>query len=99
MSEAWSAAHDAFHEALASGCGSPWLLRLRRTLYDQSERYRRLSVPLGEATRDIAGEHRALMQAALARDATAAAALLARHLALTTQVLLQQDWPAAIPAP
>lgn len=95
MNEDWSAAHDAFHEALASACGSPWLMRLRRTLYDQSERYRRLSVPLAEAARDIAGEHHDIMQAALARDAPRALRLLAQHFALTTSVLLRQTWPEA----
>lgn len=95
MNEDWSAAHDAFHEALAGACDSPWLLRLRRILYDQSERYRRLSVPLAEVARDIDGEHRAIMQAALARDAPRASALLGQHFALTTKVLLQQAWPGA----
>lgn len=92
MNEDWSAAHDAFHEALTSACDSPWLLRLRRILYDQTERYRRLSVPLAETTRDIGGEHRAIMQAVLARDAADASTLLGRHFALTTSVLLQQAW-------
>ena len=94
MNEVWSAAHAEFHSVLASGCGSPWLLRLRRILYDQSERYRRLSVPLADSSRDVAGEHKAIADATLARDAARATALLAEHLSLTARILQQQPWPA-----
>lgn len=93
MNEAWSAAHAAYHEALVGACDSPWLLRLRGMLYAQSERYRRLSVPLAEVARDLNREHQEIMEAALARDAGRAKALMTRHLELTTRVLLEQSWP------
>ena len=99
MSEAWSAAHAAYHEALVAACDSPWLLRLRAILYAQSERYRRLSVPLAEIARDLNREHQDLMEAALARDAGRTRDLMAQHIDLTTRVLLEQSWPAcALPA-
>ena len=98
MSEAWSAAHGAFHAALVRGCDSPWLLRLRETLYAQSERYRRLSVPMAGRVRDLGREHRAIMDAVLARDAGQAKALMAQHLDRTTRVLLEQSWPAGTAA-
>ena len=72
LSEEWSAAHAIFHSALVDACDSPWLLRLRVMLYDQSERYRRLSVPLAEIVRDLGREHRLLMEAALERNAETA---------------------------
>ena len=97
MGEAWSAAHAAYHEALVAACDSPWLLRLRATLYAQSERYRRLSVPLAEVARDLGREHQDLMEAALARDATRTKTLMAQHIELTTRVLLEQSWPAGAP--
>jgi len=97
MSEAWSAAHAAYHEALVAACDSPWLLRLRVILYAQSERYRRLSVPLAEIARDLNREHQDLMEAALARDAGRTRALMAQHIELTTRVLLEQSWPAGAP--
>ena len=97
MSEAWSDAHGAFHDALVAACDSPWLLRLRATLYAQSERYRRLSVPLAEGQRDLGREHRELMDAALARDAPQTTELLSRHIQLTTCVLLKQPWLADAP--
>ncbi len=95
MNEAWSAAHAAYHEALVGGCDSPWLLRLRGILYAQTERYRRLSVPLARITRDLNREHQDIMEAALARDPGRARALMTQHLELTTRVLLEQSWPAA----
>lgn len=98
MCEAWSTAHAAFHMALVSGCDSPWLLRLREILYAQSERYRRLSVPLAAIARDLNCEHRDIMDAVLARDAGRAKAAMVRHLELTTRVLLEQSWPAVATA-
>lgn len=94
MSEAWSAAHGAFHAALVGGCDSLWLLRLRETLYVQSERYRRLSVPVAVTARDLGREHQDIMDAALARDAGRARALMTQHLERTTAVLLQRPWAA-----
>jgi len=89
--DAWSVHHAAFHRALVAGCGSPWLLRLRDSLYDQSERYRRLSVPLARTERDVAGEHREIMEAAVSRQADRACALLAAHFRATTLILLEVD--------
>ena len=89
MSDEWSREHDAFHGALVSACDSEVLLRVRATLFAQSERYRRLSVPLAEAERDIDGEHRELAGAALAQDADRAADLMEKHLRATTAVLLR----------
>jgi DNA-binding GntR family transcriptional regulator len=91
LSEAWAEAHASFHRALVAGCDSRWLLRLREILYAQSERYRRLSVPLAPAGRDLEGEHRGIMEAALARDAERAVALLAAHLEVTTAILLKAE--------
>ena len=98
MDEAWSAAHAAFHEALVAACDSSWLLRLRATLYAQSERYRRLSVPLARTARDLNREHQDIMEAVLARDAGRAGALMAQHLERTTCVLLEQSWLMDVPA-
>ena len=94
MNEAWSSVHAAFHKALVSACDSPWLLRIRETLYAQSERYRRLSVPLAQIERDLNREHQHIMEAALARNVEHARALMTQHLELTTRVLLEQSWAA-----
>jgi DNA-binding GntR family transcriptional regulator len=63
-------------------------LRLRSQLYDQSERYRRLSIPLARIERNVQDEHQSILQATLARDAETAAGLLAAHLQATTKILL-----------
>jgi len=87
LNEAWSQAHGEYHAQLVGACGNDWLLRLRRMLYQQSERYRRMSVPLASAPRDVHGEHRAIFEAVLARDPERAVALLEAHLRLTAKIL------------
>src|SRR5215468_2491193 len=87
----WAEAHAGFHAALVDGADSPWLKRLHAQLYAQSERYRRLSIPLGHAKRNVAQEHREILDAALKRDAERAVDLLARHLGATTAILRAAD--------
>ena len=89
----WAEAHAGFHSALVDGADSPWLLRLHSQLYAQSERYRRLSIPLGSMDRDVDGEHRQIMEAALARDTKRALGLMRRHIGVTTLILLKADMP------
>jgi DNA-binding GntR family transcriptional regulator len=84
----WAEAHAAFHLALVEGCDSPWLLRLHSQLYDQSERYRRLSIPLAKQERNVGQEHQRILDATLKRDAKKAVALLTEHLTATTNILL-----------
>ncbi len=88
VSEEWAQEHDAFHEALVQACPNQTLLQLRRQLYARSERYRRLSVPLANMTRDIEREHRGLMSAALDRNIARAVSALEDHIRETTRVLL-----------
>jgi GntR family transcriptional regulator, carbon starvation induced regulator len=83
----WVAAHTTFHAALAAGCDSPWLLNLRTMLYAQSERYRHLSFALGRENRDVNAEHKAILDACLARDADLACRLIDDHLKRTTDIL------------
>ena len=87
----WADAHAAFHAALVDGADSPWLLRLHSQLYAQSERYRRLSIPLGGSDRNVGKEHQDILDAALKRDADGAVALLTQHLNYTTEILLQAN--------
>lgn len=82
----WERMHRAFHLALIAACGSPWLLRFQAQLVDHSDRYRRARLfDPGTARTPARGgdreaEHRALMEAALARDAAKASALMHEHL-------------------
>jgi len=89
MKPEWEKAHEAFHQALIANCRSPWLLRLSHMLRDQTARYRMLSVHYtGANERDVPGEHRELLDAALARDVDKACALLAEHYQTTTRSVL-----------
>lgn len=89
--EVWAETHQRFHEALVSACDSPRLLRLCATLFTQSERYRRVSVPLDRVGRDLHGEHKAIAEAAIARDAPRATAEMRAHLEKTTRILIKAD--------
>ncbi|MEZ5931018.1 MAG: GntR family transcriptional regulator [Alphaproteobacteria bacterium] len=84
----WHQLHQQFHDELTSGCANRWWRRLRRQLYMQSERYRRLSGPFADYDRDVDGEHRTLADAVLARDVKQATALITNHLRTTTDILL-----------
>ncbi|MES2581814.1 MAG: FCD domain-containing protein [Pseudomonadota bacterium] len=86
---AWNQAHGDFHDALVSACPSAWLLRIRKLLYEQSERYRRLAVPLESTHRDVRGEHRRLMDAVLGRDEASALKELHAHIHATADVILK----------
>lgn len=83
----WEAANAAFHLAMVAACGSNWLLRIRKNLHDQCERYRRASVYLRRGSRDLGAEHNRIMEAVLARDTAAAADLTEAHYAATAEHL------------
>jgi GntR family carbon starvation induced transcriptional regulator len=89
LSEEWAAAHNAFHEALVSASGSAHLARIRSSLYQQSERYRRLSVPVLATKRDVEAEHRAISEAALRRRTARARELMKEHLILTMNIIIK----------
>jgi DNA-binding GntR family transcriptional regulator len=93
FSDAWSQAHRAFHRALLEGCGNPVLLETFDRLWTASELARRWSAHRAPG-RDHVGEHRRLEEAALARDAEAAAAALTEHLTLTAAALAGRTSPA-----
>ncbi|MEM6583672.1 MAG: GntR family transcriptional regulator [Pseudomonadota bacterium] len=65
--ELWEARNNAFHLALISRCESQWLRRIYALLYDQHRRYRVIA-RMEREDRDIHGEHKAMMDAALGRD-------------------------------
>lgn len=93
----WDDAHTAFHRALLSACESNWLLTVAGMLRDQTTRYRHLSVQ-AQATaqktrgtqhkRDVAAEHKSLLDAALQRDTNRAVELLEKHFQATTDLVL-----------
>ncbi|AZO34799.1 FCD domain-containing protein [Mesorhizobium sp. M2A.F.Ca.ET.037.01.1.1] len=87
MNESWSDLHAHLHEELASGMENRWLADTRRALFRQSERFRRLSVPMERNTRNVDEEHRSIVAAALARDTDHAVELLRQHLQATYRIV------------
>jgi GntR family carbon starvation induced transcriptional regulator len=83
----WVNRHAAFHGAFVSACGSPRLLTLHAQLYQQSERYRGLSV-LVKSDRNVEAEHQALVDAALDRDAERLVELTITHFRTTTALIV-----------
>jgi GntR family carbon starvation induced transcriptional regulator len=88
LNPAWVAAHMIFHEALATGCDSPWMLNIRAMLYAQSERYRQLSAALKREDRNVDAEHKSILDACIARRADQACELIHQHLTRTMQILM-----------
>lgn len=79
--EAWERANQAFHDALISNSGSRWLKLFHKAMYDQSLRYRMLSLedqsfPRARSRR----EHKIIFEAALARHVETAVATLREHI-------------------
>lgn len=89
-------AHARFHRTLLQGCPNPRLRDIADSLRDVAEVYRCWSTAPGvSAARDVAGEHRRIAEAAVARDAEAAVTALREHVQRTTDLLLtSQRQPA-----
>ena len=85
----WTTFHRNYHAALVSGCRSRWLLHFRALLFDQAERYRLLSLRHRPASNTRKGEHRAIMEAVLARDAERACKLAEQHIRKTVDEVLR----------
>ncbi|AKS35278.1 GntR family transcriptional regulator [Mycolicibacterium goodii] len=84
----WVLAHAAFHQALLDGCPNRRILATASALRDSAELYRQWSAPRHDRKRDIAAEHRAILDAAVGRDPDLACDLLTAHIERTTNVLL-----------
>lgn len=81
--DAWEERNHAFHAALVSGTGSPNLTRLCAQLYQQSERYRRVSRMVSQGRRDVHEEHVAIYRAAIDRQSLKACRLVEDHILRT----------------
>lgn len=93
----WQERHNVFHSCLVEGCNNKVILQVRATLNERAERYRHLSVRYLRFPRDDQGEHEAILNAALARDAALAEGLLKQHILRTTDILLNElDHPANV---
>lgn len=89
FTEGWAVAHTAFHHALLAGCANRRILAAAVSLRDAAELYWRWSAPRFDRDRDIAREHREILEAAIGRDAERAGDLLTRHICRTTDSLIR----------
>ncbi|MCV6610458.1 MAG: DNA-binding transcriptional regulator CsiR [Amphritea sp.] len=87
----WERRHQAFHTAIASGCQSPALLHVRRSLYEKASRYRNLWLKKNMANSQVFDanqkEHDALIDALLAHDGEQARELIRQHLLSPSRAL------------
>jgi len=81
--ENWELAHREFHNALIGASRMPLLVEMCGRLHDLSDRYRRIFLGERPFDRDVAGEHRAIMEATLKRNGRKACALLQQHIERT----------------
>lgn len=93
----WEAIHQAFHTAIASGCGSATLLHVRRSLYEKASRYRNLWLKQNMSDRGVYDanrqEHEELVDALLRRDKKRAITIIKQHL-LIPSLVLQKTTPS-----
>jgi DNA-binding GntR family transcriptional regulator len=75
----WAETHADFHDALVSACPNKRLLKIVKQLHEEAAMYRRWSVSLVSYHPESAGEHTALLEAALVRDWELAGDVLRAH--------------------
>ena len=75
----WEERHGNFHDALVAACPSVWIMRFRRVLFDQSQRYRAVSMMQSQNPGRV-HKHRELADLVLARDVEGSVAAMADHI-------------------
>jgi DNA-binding GntR family transcriptional regulator len=81
----WEMLHRRFHVSLVEGSGMAGLVQTVAACYEETDRFRRLASPDLGATAGAKGDHEELFRLIMAGDATAAIALLNRHISDTTE--------------
>ena len=80
--------HSEFHSALVACCDMPRLLHFRESLFEQSNRYRRLKDVRNRIGKKVDANHRQLMEAVLQRNTELACRLMNAHVMHTAELLL-----------
>lgn len=87
----WERRHQAFHSAIAQGCQSPSLLKVRRSLYEKASRYRNLWLKQNMLDHNVFDnnqkEHEMLIDALMEKDITKAKELIQQHLLSPSKLL------------
>ena len=89
LSLEWEAHHRHFHMTLVEGCASRWMQEFHAGLFDYNDfyRYQYTSAERAAVKRDVGAEHRALFDAAIARDTEALVKQLNDHVRHTARIL------------
>jgi GntR family carbon starvation induced transcriptional regulator len=95
VDEDWERAHAAFHRALVLAYDYPLFHQFLNVVLAHSDRYRHIYLTNPPKARDHLAEHRAIMEAALRRDADLAVTLMAKHLKRTVDLLLAAGFAKA----
>lgn len=91
LDETWEERHFNFHAALIKACDSRYLYDYWERLFIAATRYRRWSAVNFPMERDVEDEHRAIMDATLARDADQAVALMRDHMIKLVTTITDAD--------
>ncbi|WP_434286884.1 GntR family transcriptional regulator [Celeribacter sp. SCSIO 80788] len=83
----WEMRNRAFHNAMIAACENDWLLNFRGILYNHSVRYLRISIADRSIPRDVRGEHQAIFDAVVSRDADLAEKLTIEHIHRTVPAI------------
>ncbi len=98
--EEWAVAHMEFHFKLIEACDNPVLLDICARLSDAAELYRSWSATgTRETHRDVAGEHKALLEAALAHDSDRTVELFEAHVDRTQAIVMDSRFTPTAVAP
>lgn len=73
------AAHRAMHFVIYERADSPWLTQIVSTLWDHTERYRRLGMQWLQQPESLASQHDGVLEALFSGDADAAVAAVREH--------------------
>lgn len=90
LNEQWQVLHKNFHIMLLSACDCQPMVKLASDLSDATELYRAWAAPyVAASARDVEKEHKQILDAALARDATQLTQLLREHYTTTVTGVLE----------
>lgn len=82
----WEECHKGLHMALVAGCACRWIVSISSQLFDVGERYRLLGACEVPPDQEL-DEHRAIVAACFARDASKAVDLLKAHYGKSFEVI------------
>jgi GntR family carbon starvation induced transcriptional regulator len=98
MDPEWERRHREFHMSLIAASGLRRINDFCATLIDRYDRYMYLGLDAAARwPRDTAAEHKAILDAVLARDADSAVHLLQAHIRRTAEIV-EASWTARAPS-